>query len=257
MKLLDREVVLKALVGSWNYNLGIEEDIIVEDDKIIKASDKDYKALVLPNFNELYKGERFKNATITDTVDYEIHDVRKMPELFWKANLSYLEMLFSKDLWISGNPEMQEIYNLRHEIFNMNLPKMYDALGGTFRHKMGLLNKATEGTQYLVDQFGYDVKQAQHAYRFINFGVRYEETGFKDPETALRYIDDDLDFMHTIKTGFFLQENFERFANFYYESAFIHLEEKYKSQPVNTELKVHLDELVMSLVEKSIVKGCA
>ena len=44
MKYADRQWLIKALVGSHNYNLNTE------------TSDKDYKVFVLPTFNELYKG---------------------------------------------------------------------------------------------------------------------------------------------------------------------------------------------------------
>lgn len=47
MKLDHRIVVLKALVGSHNYNLNTE------------SSDKDYKYFVLPTLDDLYNGTIF------------------------------------------------------------------------------------------------------------------------------------------------------------------------------------------------------
>jgi len=253
MELNGRKVVMRALVGSHNYKLATKEMVHTKTGIVFPASDKDYKAYVLPTFEELYNQKMFQDTIITPTEDVDAHDVRKMVDLFFKANLNYLEPLFSTELWFEGE-EMQEIVKLRNQIFNMNLPKLFNALGGTFLQKMKLLPKGTEGTQFLVDLFGYDTKQAQHAFRMLDFAVRYEATGFKDVEKALRYEDyADNEFMLDIKTGFFTKENFERFVYFYHDSRFVHLKEKYHAQPVNLELKEHLDSLVMKMVRKHIV----
>jgi hypothetical protein len=253
MELLGHKVVLKALVGSWNYNLGRKEDLDLGGGLIIKKSDKDYKLFGLPTFEELYKGERFKHTDITATEDREIHDVRKMPELFFKSNLAYLEILHSKELWINEEyEEMKEIYELRDDIFKMNLPQMFNSLGGTFRQKLSLIDKGTEGTQYLVDQFGYDTKQAQHGVRYIDFGIKYAESDFTDAEGALRYTGEDLVFMQDTMNGLLNRDTYVRYAKFIDSSRFRHLKEKFHSQPVNYELKEHLDNLVMKMVEKHI-----
>lgn len=238
----NRNVVLKALVGSHNYNLNTEE------------SDMDYKVYVTPTFEELYNNKRFQKSIVkhTDGNDYDIHDIRKLPELLFKSNLNYLETFFSKDIFL-GSKEMQDLYDLRNDIFNINLPTLFKSCGGTFLQKMKLLPKGTEGTQHLVDMFGYDTKQAQHAYRNLNFCVRYAETDFKDVERALRYTGEDLEFMMTIKGGEFLQDNFERFVYFYHDSRFVHLKEKYLAQPVNYELKEHIDNQIMKLVKREMV----
>ena len=239
MKILNRDVVLKALVGSHNYNLNTE------------TSDKDYKVYVLPTFKELYKNERYAKSIVGVDEDLDIHDVRKLPELFFKANLNYLEVLYSKHIIVDSD-EIRQMFKLRSQIFNMNLPRLFNACGGTYLQKMKLLPKGTEGTQHLVDQYGYDTKQAQHAYRNLNFIVRYADTDFTDVEHALRYDGEDLEFMLEIKNGSFTQENFERFVRFYHDSRFVHLKEKYHAQPVNEELKETIDNLIMKLVKKGI-----
>lgn len=240
MENIKREVVMTALVGSHNYGLATQE------------SDKDYKQFVLPTFEDLYTGTMYSKQVISDEADVDTHDVRKLIDLFYKANLNFLEPLFSVELHTKGK-EMKEIHSLRNEIFNMNLPRLFNSCGGTFLQKMKLLPKGTEGTQLLVDKFGYDTKQAQHAYRNLNFIVRYAETDFTDVEHALRYEGEDLEFMQIIKSGEFSQENFERFVYFYHDSQFVHLKEKYHSRPVNEELKQHLESLVMKMVKKHLL----
>ena len=242
MKVLDREIVLKALVGSHNYNLANEE------------SDRDYKVLIAPTFEELYKGKMFAKDIITETEDNSIHDIRKLPNLFYKSNINYLEVLESSELIIpSGNPEIEKIVSLKKEIAKMNLPYFFSACRGMHMQKMSQINKGTEGTQHLVDKYGFDTKQATHAYRCMKVVVDFETTDFKDFGSALRYTGDDLEFILSIRHGELKQEVFEKFINHYYASTFMHLEEKYKSFKPNLELKEELDELIMKLVKRKVV----
>lgn len=140
-----REIVLKSLVGSWNYNLNTPE------------SDKDFKVFVCPTFEELYYGQRYQKTVIGEEEDLDIHDVRKLSDLLFKANINYLEALASVEFCIpNGNLEMKQIYNMRDDIFRMNLPYFFNACQGMFYQKMKLLTKGTEGTQHLVDKYGYD-----------------------------------------------------------------------------------------------------
>lgn len=254
MKLFDREVVLKALVGSHNYNLAEEEDIVLPDEFVIKASDKDYKAFTIPTFEDLYHGKRFASQKITDSVDVDVHDVRKLTDLFFKANVNYLEVLASKDLIIpEGNPEIEKIVSLKKDIFKMNLPHLYNACKGMYFNKMQALYKGTDGTQYLVDQFGYDTKQAQHAYRSMRVIVDFEATEFDDFEGAIEYTGEELEFMKSIKRGYFRAEVFENFTKHYYESTFVHLAKKYNEQPINLELKAELEDIVMQLIKRKML----
>ena len=245
MNAFERNVVLKALVASHNYNLATKE------------SDKDYKVFVTPTFEELYHNKQYSKAIIkhTDGNDYDFHDIRKLKDLFFKANVNFLEVLASTDLIIpEGNPEIEEIYSLRKEIFKMNLPHLYDACKGMYFNKMKLLPKGTEGTQHLVDAYGYDTKQALHAYRTMRVIVDFEATDFEDFEGSIKYVDKDLEFMMEIRHGFFKQDVFENFATHYFNSAFVHLRDKYHAQPVNLELKEHLEELTMKLVKRKMLE---
>lgn len=152
-----RKVAIKALVGSHNYNLNTAE------------SDKDWKFFVIPTFDDLYFGNMFAEGNQSDEMDYSAHDIRKLTELMWKANLNFLEVLFSQNFitstsysyftgWLRAN---------RDEIADMNLRSFYGCCMGMHNQKMGTLLKGTAKTQILVDSFGYDTKDALHAYRLL------------------------------------------------------------------------------------------
>lgn len=242
MKILDRDVALKSLVGSHNYNLAH------------KDSDKDYKVFVIPTFEELYNGRFFSKDIITPTEDNSIHDIRKLPELFFKANLNYLEILASKELYITEwHEELFEIYKLRNEIYKMNLPKLYNACFGMFKQKMSLLGKGTEGTQHLVDLYGYDTKQATHAFRNLKFLVDFHSTEFEDFENTIKFDGEDLKLMLSIRNGEFTKHDFEDMANdfaFYKVSPLV---ADYHAEEPNFELKEQLDQLIMNLVKRKVV----
>ncbi|MCR4362036.1 nucleotidyltransferase domain-containing protein [Bacillus subtilis] len=242
MKVYGRKVVLKSLVGSHNYNLANEE------------SDKDYKVFVTPTFDDLYESKKFSKQIIGESEDNDIKDIRKLIELLFKANVNYLEVLASNEIIVpENNPEIEEIIKLKKEIFKMNLPYLYNACKGMYFNKMKLLDKGTEGTQHLVEKYGYDTKQALHAYRTMKVIVDFAETDFQDFEGAIRYNGNDLDFMMEVRNGFFKKEVFENFANHFYESTFTHLANRYTEQSVNLELKEYLEHLVMKLVKDNML----
>lgn len=153
-----REVVVKALVGSHNYNLNTPN------------SDRDYKLFVTPTFDDLYNNVRFSTGEQSDKMDYTVHDVRALPELVWKANVNFVEVLFSKDVYF--HPALAWAFDHAEELAGMNLPKFFTACMGMSNEKMRTLHKGTATTQALVNQFGYDTKQACHALRLLYVAER-------------------------------------------------------------------------------------
>jgi len=153
IKFEGRTVVLSALVGSWAYNLNTPE------------SDMDFKHFVAPTFDDLYHGKMFATAHTSETLDYDVHDIRKLGELLWKSNLNYLVVLFAKQK--EYHPSLQWLFDNADNIGKMNLPYFYNATMGMHHEKMKSLLKGTGTTQALVDKFGYDTKQACHAFRCL------------------------------------------------------------------------------------------
>jgi len=250
----DRKVVFKALVGSHNYNLNDE------------SSDKDWKYFVLPTFDDLYGGTRFSASKVGTEEDYDVHDIRKLTDLLWKANVNFLEVLYSNDvqefwkLTEQGVPRrlavgsahiLREIFDIRDSIVTMNLPYLYSACKGMFHEKMKRIQSPTSGTQELMDKYGYDTKQALHAWRILDFIVRFHEFDW-DFKTAMTYNETERQRMLMIKHGHFAFDEFKALAYDAYNDTFLGLEDIYKSKVPNLETKAKLEDLVKSMVHRNL-----
>jgi len=150
-----RNIVLKSMVGSWAAHLNTPE------------SDEDWKYFVAPTFDDLYAGEKFATASVSSTFDYDVHDIRQLGNLLWKANLNFISVLFGYKTFCV--PELQWIFDNADSLAVMNLPYFYNATMGMHFEKMKAVldGKATGNTQVLVDRFGYDTKQACHSLRCL------------------------------------------------------------------------------------------
>lgn len=244
---IPRTVAFQAIVGSHNYNLQTEN------------SDKDYKLFVLPSFDDLYGGELFSTPNIVSpTVDYDIHDIRQLGKLLWGANINYMEVLFTTEYQCHMSEhtvdELNELWGLRGHIMRMNLPKFYASCMGTHRQKMMLLHKWTETTQKLVEQFGYDTKQACHAVRVLDAAIRFWETDFKDFNKAIKY--DTYDPMRAvlmgIKAGEYTEENFKLVARMKHDKL-MSISQYFDVMQPDTYTLDKVNSLIKSLVYKQIV----
>lgn len=136
---LERKEIFRALVGSHNYNLNTE------------TSDYDYKVFIAPTFDDLYANERYSKSIIGEDMDLDIHDVRKVSNLWWKANVNFIEVLFSKEVYYGLTIKdetvelLDKIFAMRNDIAKMNLPYLYNACVGMYFTKMKNIHKLTNG----------------------------------------------------------------------------------------------------------------
>lgn len=253
-----RKVLLKALVGSHNYNLDTPE------------SDRDYKVFVAPTFEDLYEGKSYSNSDIGAEADHDIHDIRKLERLLYKSNVNFMEILFSEDLQIaedaSDNTKMllENLIDIKDDIARMNLPYLYHACIGMYHNKMKYLEKGTSGTMHLVEKYGYDTKQALHSYRILDFLIRFMNSGFNDFKWAITYSGirprlsnlfelSDREMMLNIKNGEYTLGGFKKIV----EDKLKFVEEKFKpsymKHNVNEETNDKLKNTIRDIVKEELL----
>ncbi|PEA25848.1 hypothetical protein CN984_12045 [Bacillus cereus] len=235
---MERKMLLQALTGSHNYNLATE------------GSDKDYKIFTASTFDDLYTGNRYKKNIITELIDKDIKDIRQLPELLWKSNIAYMEILFSKDIFAVS--KLHHLLAVRDEIARINLPQLFKSTGGMHNERLKRLEKPTDGTQHLVDKYGYNTKEAMHDIRSMKLIVDFEANGFTNYEEALRYDDYERKAILDIKNGSFTKDEFIKFATGYHDNVFAPLKEKYCSQKPNEELKAYMDSIIKDVVQDEL-----
>lgn len=231
----DHKVALSLLGGSRNRNLNVF------------TSDRDMKYFVLPTIKELYDGKTHKNLTVSEKEDVEIHDVRKLESVLFKANLTYLELLYSIEIK-SYFKEMDQLINLRDDIVKMNLSAFYSACMGMYnREYNSILNVNSPEQRSIVDVYGYNTKKAMMSIHFLNFILKFEKNDFSDFKSCNWYETKERQLMLDIKTGFYELSWVQEHINKKFTEV-KKLESIYKSCPVDFNTLSKIQELLYLLV---------
>lgn len=166
---LGYEVVCTCLQGSQNYGL----DEYSEE----YCSDIDTKSIVLPKLKDFIMAlPPISKVEVMDNDEHaEVKDIRIMFEMFRKMNISYIELLYSKYVYI--NPRWVDyIYNLflyRDEIASFNRNQFIKCIYGMALEKQKALCHPYPATMDKIEKFGYDGKQLSHCRRLLNFLGKY------------------------------------------------------------------------------------
>lgn len=234
---MDRKVVFKALVGSHNYSLNIEN------------SDKDYKVFVLPNFEDLYEGTFYSHNTTSLTEDLEFHDIRKCTNLWYKSNINYLEVLFSEEFIIGtelnarSRDIINELLSMRDEIAKMNLPYLYNACIGQC-----LQTGKKVMTKYLANR-GFDSKQASTCIRLLLFLIRFANSNFNDFKSSIYYKNgNNRNLILIVKKGEISYEEFQTLSSLLFDMVEKEIKPLYMEKSFNIETKNRIKELLHELV---------
>lgn len=170
-----RRVLLRFLVGSYNYNL--------EDE----SSDLDYKVFVLPSFDDLYNNQYYNKKVKIYGDDYEIKDIRLLEDLLTKANINYLEILVSQHYYCDPKfkPYLDLIFDNKTNIANANIKRLLDSMVGMAFEKFKAVEKDyptqpnNEGYNRRL-KYGFDTKQWMHVERLyiliINLHHNFDNT---------------------------------------------------------------------------------
>lgn len=239
---MQNKILLKVLVGSHNYNLDTPQ------------SDKDYKTFVMPTFDDLYYGNILSTSTTKNNgIDEEIKDIRLLIKLIQKANPSYLEIMFSKDICVATDNfyyVWNLIYRNRENIIRYNLTNFYNATLGTMYEKAKSLRlgKCPESTTVLFDKLGYDPKQLSHFVRLKLLLQLYMDSRFSDFKNSLLIpYKEEIDYLKKMKCGEIVLPNLK----YLLEDSLEYVETMRKYFIITDRDKQKLEE-IFNLIDKSI-----
>ncbi|ADO59698.1 DNA polymerase beta superfamily protein [Paenibacillus polymyxa] len=169
----------EAVYGSHNYNLNRPD------------SDVDMMYYYNPSFEDLYNGKQAEDNIQDGSTDRKHHDVRKLPNLFYKANVNFLEILYSCSV-IHYDGLYDLLAAIREEISSMNIPYLYEGCMGMY--KRNYRNFQRDSHYVSPEDFKNPElnpirarKHASSAYRITDFMKRYANQGFKDFAKAIAY----------------------------------------------------------------------
>ena len=166
---LGYEVVCVCLQGSQNYGLDEYSDEYM--------SDIDTKAIVLPPLDDfIAAAPPVSTVVIMDNNEHaEVKDIRIMFDMFKKANISYIELLFTEFKII--NPEWTEfiepLFANRELISKYNRNQFLRCIAGMAMEKRKALCHPYPNLIEKIEKYGYDGKQLHHCVRLYNFIERF------------------------------------------------------------------------------------
>lgn len=237
-----------SLYGSQNYNL---------DDEL---SDIDTKALILPNFNQLYykRGEINKVIITENNEHIEVKDAKSMVKNFWKQNINFLEILFTKYSIVNDDylDEWNELVRLKEEIARYNIEVGIKAIYGMARSKYENLATPHPSVLHLIEKNGYDGKQLSNIMRLNNFlynyiaGVPFEECLTKhNLWTKIALIEAKRNCY-----SFEMANNIAKSCIKMMETQYYEFKNKHKNIEINEKVVKEVDEIIYSLYKKSLYK---
>lgn len=242
----ERTPFLKALVGSHNYNLQVPE------------SDKDYKLFVLPTYDDMFTNRDFaKSYTPEDGDDLEYKDARHLTYLWWKSNVNFTEVLFSKELtaFEGMQPYVDRLLEKREDIARMNLPYLHRSSLGMVKTKLRTAERNFNANVPLLNgeegtwtPWG---KEMMTAYRLADFYTRYHANGFESFLDAIQYSDQEREFLLAFRNEEVKYQDAIKLV-VEKEKKLLGLETNY-SEEEGLKTKQFVDELLRELVKENLL----
>lgn len=166
---LGYEVVCVCLQGSQNYGLDEYSDEYM--------SDIDTKAIVLPPLDDfIAAASPVSTVVIMDNNEHaEVKDIRVMFDMFKKANISYIELLFTEFKIINPEwePYIRDLFDYRASIAAYNRNQFLRCIAGMAMEKRKALCHPYPNLIEKIEKWGYDGKQLHHCVRLYNFITRF------------------------------------------------------------------------------------
>lgn len=153
------------LQGSQNYNLDYE------------GSDIDSKTIILPSFESFVLNH--KPVSYTHVMENDEHvdfkDIRLMIGCFYKQNVNFVEILFTKYKILNPKYEaiFQKILDVRERVGRYNNYATVNCIAGMALEKRKALCHPYPTIREKIERYGYDAKQLHHILRMDEFLRRW------------------------------------------------------------------------------------
>jgi hypothetical protein len=252
---LEPALSFEALYGSHNYKLNRRD------------SDVDMMYFYNPSFKDLCDGRMAESNIDDKSTDRKHHDVRKIPGLFYKANVNFLEILHScrvKD----NDPLYDLLRSVRDDITSMNIPRLFDGCLGMYDRNYKNFQRDWNyvpleeflNHELLIKKVG---KHAAAAYRIVDFMERFASQNFTEFGKAIAYepgINKDKAFIDVFMAmrdgliGFSEMDDMLKKK----ESQALELKDYFKEQQVQEEVYQFVLEIIETHVKEQLVMelGC-
>ena len=157
--------IMIGLCGSQNYDLHHE------------FSDVDTNVILLPAFEDFCLNRKPISTTsiLENNEHIDLKDIRLMFQCFRKQNLNFVELLFSKYMFVNIKyiPFFNPLIERREEIAHYNNYLTVNCLVGMGMEKYKALEHPYPGIIEQINKYGYDPKQLHHILRIEEFLKRY------------------------------------------------------------------------------------
>ena len=225
MRILNDILVHKGPFNMWNSSIVLcyRGSLAHGTYRAGQYDDKDVFGIALPPPEWFFSLKTFEQFEMKFHMwDVLIYDFRKFIRLLMKANPNVLSALWTPDDTILRDTDVfRELVKERNIFSSKRIYKSFCGYSQAQLHKMehtAYKGYMGEKRKALVDQFGYDCKNAAHLIRLQRQGTEFLETG------ELKVRRNDADQLIQIKTGQWSIEKVKKEA----EKGFIRMENAYK-----------------------------
>ena len=181
------------LYGSQNYGINTP------------TSDVDTKAILIPNINKICAQEKWESKELlVDEEHCEVKDIREMRNMWFKQNMNFLEILFTKYYIVNDKykEDWKNIKQYAEEISKIDLKKMYKSvmgqITGTLRSGISTKKIANalrllraidvvgQGGKYEDAVFQYEICRSE--YKEIRSSSEIKEEHIDSLENAMKLV---------------------------------------------------------------------
>lgn len=156
-----------VLYGSQNYGLDIE------------SSDRDYKVLLCPSFQDYYYGHHVEKRdlpSVYDSMHYSPIDITRFHALLMHGNPNCMEMLFSTE-WRIYNDNLKEYLDKARRLYSL----------GFLSHVWGDFFPALKGiVMNSLERYGASPKTVSRGYFMYNMMLHILDHGFTVDSSTFR-----------------------------------------------------------------------